>query len=61
MELNGKSVNQLDQNIEYKTGPIIWGGEGTNGQHAFHQLMHQGNTIIPADFIMPINPNHDEV
>jgi glucose-6-phosphate isomerase len=61
MESNGKSVNQLDQSIEYKTGPIIWGGEGTNGQHAFHQLMHQGNTIIPADFIMPINPNHDEV
>jgi glucose-6-phosphate isomerase len=61
MESNGKSVNQLDQSIEYKTGPIIWGGEGTNGQHSFHQLMHQGNTIIPADFIMPINPNHDEV
>ena len=61
MESNGKSVNHLNETVEYKTGPIIWGGEGTNGQHAFHQLMHQGNTIIPADFIMPIKPNHDEV
>lgn len=61
MESNGKSVNHLNQTVEYKTGPIIWGGEGTNGQHAFHQLMHQGNTIIPADFIMPIKPNHSEV
>ncbi len=61
MESNGKSVNQLDQSVDYTTGPIIWGGEGTNGQHAFHQLMHQGNTIIPADFIMPVKPNHDEV
>lgn len=61
MESNGKSVNHLNQTVEYKTGPIIWGGEGTNGQHAFHQLMHQGNTIIPADFIMPVTPHHDEV
>ncbi len=61
MESNGKSVNHLNETVDYKTGPIIWGGEGTNGQHAFHQLMHQGNTIIPADFIMPIKPNHDEV
>lgn len=61
MESNGKSVNHLNQTVDYKTGPIIWGGEGTNGQHAFHQLMHQGNTIIPADFIMPIKPSHTEV
>ena len=60
MESNGKSVNQLNQSIEHKTGPIIWGGEGTNGQHAFHQLMHQGNTIIPGDFILPIKAQHDE-
>lgn len=61
MESNGKSVSHQDQGIEFTTGPIIWGGEGTNGQHAFHQLMHQGNTVIPADFIMPIQPAHDEV
>lgn len=61
MESNGKSVNHDDEQVDYTTGPIIWGGEGTNGQHAFHQLMHQGKTIIPADFIMPIKPSHDEV
>ena len=61
MESNGKSVNHDNEQVEYTTGPIIWGGEGTNGQHAFHQLMHQGKTIIPADFIMPITPSHDEI
>ncbi len=61
MESNGKSVNHQNNQIDHKTGPIIWGGEGTNGQHAFHQLMHQGNTIIPADFIMPIKASHEEV
>ncbi|NVK25209.1 MAG: glucose-6-phosphate isomerase [Gammaproteobacteria bacterium] len=60
MESNGKSVDHTDNNVDYATGPIIWGGEGTNGQHAFHQLMHQGKTIIPADFIMPIKPSHTE-
>lgn len=59
MESNGKSVNTANQAINYVTGPIIWGGEGTNGQHAFHQLMHQSNTVIPADFIMPIKAHHD--
>lgn len=61
MESNGKSTNTADFPIEYQTGPIIWGGEGTNGQHAFHQLMHQGNTIIPADFILPIKPDHEQL
>ncbi len=61
MESNGKSTDTKNQPIDYATGPIIWGGEGTNGQHAFHQLMHQGNTVIPADFILPIKPNHSEV
>lgn len=61
MESNGKSTDMDNNPIDYATGPIIWGGEGTNGQHAFHQLMHQGNTVIPADFIMPIVPNHSEV
>lgn len=61
MESNGKGTSHDDEQIEYSTGPIIWGGEGTNGQHAFHQLMHQGNTIIPADFILPVKPAHDEI
>lgn len=61
MESNGKSVSHQDQTVEPTTGPIIWGGEGTNGQHAFHQLMHQSQTVIPADFIMPVKPAHDEV
>lgn len=60
MESNGKSTNLENQAIDYATGPIIWGGEGTNGQHAFHQLMHQGNTVIPADFILPVKPNHND-
>lgn len=61
MESNGKRTNHEDDQVEYTTGPIIWGGEGTNGQHAFHQLMHQGNTVVPADFILPVKPAHDEV
>jgi len=60
MESNGKGTDHNDGAISHTTGPIIWGGEGTNGQHAFHQLMHQGNTIIPADFILPVKPAHDE-
>ncbi|MBU2882983.1 glucose-6-phosphate isomerase [Psychrosphaera sp. B3R10] len=61
MESNGKRTSHEDEEIEYSTGPIIWGGEGTNGQHAFHQLMHQGNTVVPADFILPVKPAHDEI
>jgi glucose-6-phosphate isomerase len=54
MESNGKSV-QLDGNaVETATGPVIWGGEGTNGQHAFHQLLHQGTRAISVDFILPL-------
>lgn len=60
MESNGKSTNFQNEAIDYATGPIIWGGEGTNGQHAFHQLMHQGNTVIPADFILPVAPAHND-
>lgn len=60
MESNGKSVTQSGQRIDYETGPIIWGSEGTNGQHSFHQLIHQGHGIIPADFMLPLNvPNQD--
>ncbi len=51
MESNGKRVNETGQFIDYQTGPIIWGQAGTNGQHAFYQLIHQGTKLIPADFI----------
>ena len=61
MESNGKGTDLQDKAIKHTTGPIIWGGEGTNGQHAFHQLMHQGNTLIPADFILPVKPAHSEL
>lgn len=51
MESNGKSVDRTGEFVEYETGPIIWGEPGTNGQHAFYQLIHQGTELIPADFI----------
>ncbi len=53
MESNGKSVDRNGQPVTYKTGPIIWGEPGTNGQHAFYQLIHQGTLMIPCDFIAP--------
>jgi len=56
MESNGKSVDRNGNKVEYQTGPIIWGEPGTNGQHAFYQLIHQGTKIIPSDFIGFINP-----
>ena len=51
MESNGKSVDRNGDPIDYQTGTIIWGGSGTNAQHAFFQLIHQGTKLIPADFI----------
>ena len=61
MESNGKSVTQGGDVVDYPTGPIIWGSEGTNGQHSFHQLIHQGSGVIPADFMLPLNvPNQDD-
>ncbi len=51
MESNGKSVTKAGQAVDYTTGPIIWGQPGTNGQHAFYQLIHQGTKLIPCDFI----------
>jgi glucose-6-phosphate isomerase len=51
MESNGKSVTRHGARIDYQTGPIVWGEPGTNGQHAFYQLIHQGTKLIPADFI----------
>ena len=60
MESNGKRNVTDGSAVDYATGPVIFGSEGTNGQHSFHQLIHQGDTIIPADFIMPLSvPNQD--
>ena len=53
MESNGKSVDRNGDKVPYTTGPIIWGEPGTNGQHAFYQLIHQGTRLIPCDFIAP--------
>lgn len=53
MESNGKFVTKGGQRVDYQTGPIIWGAAGTNGQHSFYQLVHQGTKLIPADFIAP--------
>ncbi|QES89702.1 glucose-6-phosphate isomerase [Rhizosphaericola mali] len=53
MESNGKHVDRKGGEVSYSTGPVIWGEPGTNGQHAFYQLIHQGTVIIPADFIAP--------
>ena len=59
MESNGKSVTKNNEWVDYTTGPIIWGEPGTNGQHAFYQLIHQGTRLIPCDFMAPaqsLNP-----
>lgn len=53
MESNGKSADRTGHNVSYETGPIVWGEPGTNGQHAFYQLIHQGTHLIPCDFIAP--------
>ncbi|TAE38120.1 MAG: glucose-6-phosphate isomerase [Sphingobacteriales bacterium] len=53
MESNGKYVNRNGEKVTYQTGPVIWGEPGTNGQHAFYQLIHQGTKLIPCDFIAP--------
>ena len=58
MESNGKHVAMDGQAVNYNTCPVIWGEPGTNGQHAFFQLLHQGTEIIPADFIVPINTHN---
>jgi glucose-6-phosphate isomerase len=56
MESNGKSVDRDGARVDYATGPVIWGEPGTNGQHAFYQLIHQGTELVPCDFIGCINP-----
>jgi glucose-6-phosphate isomerase len=59
MESNGKSVRLDGTPVDYQTGEVFWGEPGTNGQHAFYQLIHQGTKLIPADFIGFSEPNHD--
>ena len=66
MESNGKSVDRRGNKVNYQTGPVVWGEPGTNGQHAFYQLIHQGTRFIPCDFIASVhshNPigNHHEL
>ena len=67
MESNGKGVDLEGQRVDYQTGPIIWGQPGTNGQHAFYQLIHQGTRLIPCDFIgfcqslNPMGQHHDQL
>jgi len=58
MESNGKFICRDGSRVSYKTGPVIWGEAGTNGQHAFYQLIHQGTQIVPADFLMPANSHY---
>ncbi|NOR70130.1 MAG: glucose-6-phosphate isomerase [Methylomarinum sp.] len=59
MESNGKGVDVEGNPVDYQTGPIIWGQTGTNGQHAFYQLIHQGTKLIPCDFLVPAKSYHD--
>jgi glucose-6-phosphate isomerase len=67
MESNGKSVRRDGSRVDYATGPVIWGEPGTNGQHAFFQLLHQGTELIPADFLAsvesqtPLGDHHDKL
>lgn len=60
MESNGKFINRQGARISYKTGPVIWGTPGTNGQHAYFQLIHQGTQLIPVDFVLPVNSHYPE-
>jgi glucose-6-phosphate isomerase len=60
MESNGKSVDVYGRSLGYQAGPIIWGGVGSNGQHAYHQLLHQGTQFVPCDFILPL-ASHNRV
>lgn len=59
MESNGKFICRDGKRVQYKTGPVIWGEAGTNGQHAFYQLIHQGTQIVPADFLMPVHSHYE--
>lgn len=59
MESNGKAVDISGGALTQATAPVIWGDAGTNGQHAYHQLLHQSSMIVPADFILPLKPAHE--
>ncbi|MBT3014967.1 MAG: glucose-6-phosphate isomerase [Candidatus Thiodiazotropha sp. (ex Clathrolucina costata)] len=59
MESNGKRVTRFGRPVDYLTGPVVWGTAGTDGQHAYYQLIHQGTQLIPCDFIIPVN-SHNE-
>ena len=67
MESNGKYIDRKGNKVQYQTGPVIWGEPGTNGQHAFYQLIHQGTDIVPCDFIAavhthnPISDHHEKL
>jgi glucose-6-phosphate isomerase len=58
MESNGKFIDRQGDRVKHKTGPVIWGEAGTNGQHAFYQLIHQGTQIVPCDFLMPVHSHY---
>ncbi len=58
MESNGKRVTLEGETLDVHSGPVVWGDAGTNGQHSFHQLLHQGTRLIPADFIAPLKSHH---
>jgi len=58
MESNGKCVDRDGLSVDYSTGPILWGGVGTNGQHAYFQIIHQGTQMVPADFIAAVQTNY---
>jgi glucose-6-phosphate isomerase len=58
MESNGKSVDLDGNPVDYQTGPVVWGTPGTNGQHAYYQLIHQGTKLVPCDFIGFVQPSH---
>jgi glucose-6-phosphate isomerase len=59
MESNGKRVDRDGRPVDYHTGPIVWGEPGTNGQHAFYQLIHQGTRLVPCDFLVAAQAHHD--
>lgn len=58
MESNGKYITKSGARVDHQTGPIVWGEPGTNGQHAFYQLIHQGTKMIPCDFLIPVQTQH---
>jgi glucose-6-phosphate isomerase len=58
MESNGKRVTREGEPVDYQTCPVVWGQPGTNGQHAFYQMLHQGTQVVPADFVACVRPHH---